>query len=186
MLSRRSTERFRILHQLGLEDFSFGAALELGRFDGAALREPGYVFFDNPKVRIEQPLEIRESLAALNFNYYVPCRLRGRAVAWFGLGRTRGGHYLTSDDLTLVKTVAGYFAIALENARLYHSLERKAAQYQQLKDYNAAVPIYEDESAAYEKAGDALRRSIDTMQAQMALGKDVAASLLPKKPEKES
>ena len=57
---------------------------------------------------------------------------------------------------------------------------------QQLKDYDVAVAIYKKESAVYEKAGEALRRINETMQAQMALGKDVAVSLLPERPKKKA
>ena len=62
----------------------------------------------------------------------------------------------------------------------YHQYE------QQCKDYDAAVAVYEKESAVYEKAGEALRRSNETTQAQIALGKDVAASLLPERPKKKA
>ncbi len=135
----RSASRFRLLRQHGFVDFETGDSMELGLLEETLDRASGSVFFENPKVRIEQPDGLRQSLAALDCNYFVPCRVRGRSVAWFALGRTTAGHYLTSDDVRLVETVAGYFAIALENARLYHSLERKAAQYQQLKDYNENI-----------------------------------------------
>ena len=79
------------------------------------------------------------AVAELHCTHFVPCRLRGRTLAWVGLGLTRSGNLLSSDDLSLAETLAGPFAIALENARLYESLERKAAQYQLLKDYNENI-----------------------------------------------
>ncbi len=57
---------------------------------------------------------------------------------------------------------------------------------QQLKDYDAAMVIYKKESAEYKKAGEALRRIVEDVQAQMALGKDVAVSLLPERPKKKA
>lgn len=135
----RSVSRYRLLRQRGFEDFQTGDSVELGLLEEALVGDSGSVFFENPKVRIEQPDGLRESLAALDCNYFVPCRVRGRTVAWLALGRTTAGHYLTTDDVRLVETVAGYFAIALENATLYRSLDRKAAQYQQLKDYNENI-----------------------------------------------
>lgn len=79
------------------------------------------------------------AVAGLHCMHFVPCRLRGRTLAWVGLGLTRSGNLLSSDDLSLAETLAGPFAIALENARLYKSLEHKAAQYQLLRDYNENI-----------------------------------------------
>jgi hypothetical protein len=98
-----------------------------------------YLFFESPQWRIEQPAAARRTIARLDLNYFVPCRVHGRAVAVLGLGRTDGGDYLTSEDLSLVRAVSGYFAIAAENARLYHSLERKVNEYERLKDYNENI-----------------------------------------------
>jgi hypothetical protein len=98
-----------------------------------------YLFFESPRWRIEQPAGARRTIASLDLNYYVPCRVHGRVVALLGLGRTIDGNYLTSEDLGLVRAVSGYFAIATENAQLYHSLERKATEYQRLKDYNENI-----------------------------------------------
>jgi PAS domain S-box-containing protein len=98
-----------------------------------------YLFFESPRWRIEQPAAARRTIANLDLNYYVPCRVHGHAVAVLGLGRTADGDYLTSEDLSLVRAVSGYFAIAAENAQLYHSLERKASEYERLKDYNENI-----------------------------------------------
>ena len=69
----------------------------------------------------------------------------------------------------------------------HQQYEQQFKQYeQQLKDYDAAIEIYKKESAVYEKAGEALRRNTEAMQAQMALGKDVAESLLPERPKKKA
>ncbi len=135
----RSAGRFRLLRQRGLESFPTGRLAELDLLEGISKKASGSVFFENPEARDEQPDALQELLAALDCNYFVPCRARGRTAAWLALGRTKAGRYLTSDDAALVETVAGYFAIALENARLYHSLERKVEQYQQLKDYNENI-----------------------------------------------
>ena len=56
-----------------------------------------------------------------------------------GLGKTVDGDYLSSDDLELLSTIAGYLAIAIENACLYESLEHKAAQIERLKDFSENI-----------------------------------------------
>ena len=71
--------------------------------------------------------------------HFVPCLLRNRLLVWVGLGRTMRGDLLTSEDLALAETVAGPLAIALENSRLYASLQERAAQYERLKDFNENI-----------------------------------------------
>ena len=79
------------------------------------------------------------SSEVLGMWHFVPCLLRNRLLVWIGLGRTKGGDLLTSEDVALAETVAGPLAIALENSRLYASLQARAAQYQRLKDFNENI-----------------------------------------------
>jgi len=72
-------------------------------------------------------------------NYFIPCRVKDRVIAYVGLGRTQKGDYLTSEDLELLETMADYVGIALENALLYKSLEQKAAEYHELKDFSENI-----------------------------------------------
>src|SRR5207244_92155 len=58
---------------------------------------------------------------------------------YVGLGRTENGDYLTSEDIELLETISDYIGIALENARLYRSLEQKATEYQSLKDFSENI-----------------------------------------------
>jgi PAS domain S-box-containing protein len=72
-------------------------------------------------------------------HYFVPCRAKGRVIAWLGIGRTRRGDYLTSEDIDLLQGVSDYVGIAVENATLYQSLEIKATQYESLKDFSENI-----------------------------------------------
>jgi PAS domain S-box-containing protein len=56
-----------------------------------------------------------------------------------GLGKTVEGDFLTSEDVELLETLAGYLAIAIQNARLYASLQQKVAEYERLKDFNENI-----------------------------------------------
>jgi two-component system NtrC family sensor kinase len=56
-----------------------------------------------------------------------------------GLGKTVDGDYLSSEDIELLFTIAGYVAIALDNAQLYSSLEQKAVQIERLKDFSENI-----------------------------------------------
>ncbi len=57
---------------------------------------------------------------------------------------------------------------------------------QQCKDYDAALVVYEKESAVWNKEGEALRRLNEVTRAHMDLGKDIAVSLLPERPKKKA
>jgi two-component system NtrC family sensor kinase len=72
-------------------------------------------------------------------NYFVPCRIREHTVAVLGLGKTVDGDFLSSDDVELVETIAGYVAIALDNSQLYTSLEQKATEIARLKDFSENI-----------------------------------------------
>ena len=74
-----------------------------------------------------------------DLNYFIPCRVKDRVIAYVGLGRTQNGDYLTSEDLELLETVSDYIGIALENARLYRSLEQKASEYESLMDFSENI-----------------------------------------------
>jgi PAS domain S-box-containing protein len=82
---------------------------------------------------------IRRTLEQLGLSYFIACRFRDHVIAVLGLGKTVDGDYLTSDDIELLGTIAGYVAIAIENARLYHSLEQKAAQIERLKEFHENI-----------------------------------------------
>src|ERR1700756_2913638 len=101
--------------------------------------EAGHLFFDNThQVPRENP-SAQNSIARLDLNYYIPCRAQRKAIAVLGLGKTMEGDFLTSEDVELLETLAGYIGIAIQNARLYASLEQKVSEYERLKDFNENI-----------------------------------------------
>jgi PAS domain S-box-containing protein len=81
----------------------------------------------------------REAIRRLDLNYYIPCTVMNRMIAVLGLGKTAEGDFLSSEDVQLLETLAGYIGIAVQNARLYKSLEEKAGQYERLKEFNENI-----------------------------------------------
>ena len=79
------------------------------------------------------------TIADLDYTYYFPCTVRGRTIGWLGLSRTDKGDFLSSDDVELLVTLSGYVGIAIENARLYRSLQRKVEEYERLKEFSENI-----------------------------------------------
>ncbi|MGI8556447.1 MAG: ATP-binding protein [Pyrinomonadaceae bacterium] len=72
-------------------------------------------------------------------HYYVPCVVRGKMVAVIGLGRAADGSLLSSEDLDILHTVAGYVAVAIENSLLYREQEKRADELVLLKEFNESI-----------------------------------------------
>jgi PAS domain S-box-containing protein len=70
------------------------------------------------------------------FQYAIPCLVQGKVVGVILLGRRWDQNALSSEDMELLLTLSGQAATALENARLYRSLELKAEQFERLKEHS--------------------------------------------------
>jgi two-component system NtrC family sensor kinase len=99
----------------------------------------GALFFESPRAARDVSDSVRRTLEQLDLNYFIPCRIREHTVAVLGLGKTVDGDFLSSDDVELVQTIAGYVAVALDNAQLYNSLEQKALEIARLKDFSENI-----------------------------------------------
>ena len=130
-INQRQGKAVKILPKL---DLSFLAQAE----------EKQYLFFERPKhlhdiVTENWPGAVRDTIAELDFTYFVACKSRGRAIAFVGVTRTTEGDFLSSDDLDLLITLSNYVAIAIENSRLYSSLQSKADEYERLKEFSENI-----------------------------------------------
>src|ERR1035441_6452691 len=101
--------------------------------------ELGHLFFDNTNQAVRETRSARDTIRRLELNYYIPCTVMNRMIAVLGLGKTAEGDFLSSEDVQLLETLAGYIGIAVQNARLYKSLEQKAGQYERLKEFNENI-----------------------------------------------
>jgi two-component system, NtrC family, sensor kinase len=99
----------------------------------------GHLFIENTHMAPRETPEAQNTIARLDLNYFIPCHAQRRTIAVLGLGKTADGDFLTSDDVELVETLAGSIGIAIQNARLYASLEQKVAEYERLKDFNENI-----------------------------------------------
>jgi two-component system, NtrC family, sensor kinase len=101
--------------------------------------EHGCLFYESARTATRETESVRRTLDRLRLNYFIPCRFHDRTVAILGLGKTVDGDFLSTEDLELLSTIAGYVAVAVENARLYQSLEQKASQIERLKDFSESI-----------------------------------------------
>jgi hypothetical protein len=85
------------------------------------------------------PIPERQTISDLDLTYYLPCTVRGRTIAFLGISRTEDGDFLSSVDVELLLTLSGYVGIAVENARLYRSLERKVEENERLKEFSENI-----------------------------------------------
>jgi len=137
-----------------VEDQQNPGEMRLARSMGVRLSEPlnlsfiaparqefarGPIFFESPRGARDVSESVRRTLEQLDLNYFIPCRIREHTVAVLGLGKTVDGDFLSSDDVELVQTIAGYVAIALDNSQLYSSLEQKALEVARLKDFSENI-----------------------------------------------
>lgn len=127
--------RFVLARSLGA---SWDGSLDLGFLGTLVSEGRGYLFFESSDAPGLAPEE-RRTVDQLGLNYFLACRVHDRTVAVLGLGKTVDGDYLSSDDLGLLFTMAGYIAIAIDNGRLYSSLEQKATQIERLKDFSENI-----------------------------------------------
>ena len=103
-----------------------------------------YLFFERTRYHLDAvasswPASVRQTIADLDLNYYVPCSVRGRTIAFLGVSRTETGEFLSSDDVELLLTLANYVGIAIENTCLYRSLKAKVGEYERLKEFSENI-----------------------------------------------
>jgi two-component system, NtrC family, sensor kinase len=135
--------RFRLRMTHGTRDYDlYPGALDLSFLPKDPSKD--YIFFERTRhsldvVSREMPQSVRNTIADLDLTYYLACSVRGRTIAYLGLSRTAEGEFLSSDDLELLVTLSGSVGIAIENARLYHSLQQKVGEYERLKEFSENI-----------------------------------------------
>ncbi len=136
--------RFNLAASYGLTP-TLDLPLDLGFLSLSPTDDTTHLFFENPRSVLRLPESQRASAAALDLHYYVPCRA-GRhegvgqsTVAVLGLGRTGSGDFLSSEDMELLESLAGYIGIAIQNAQLYQRLEQKIQDFERLRDFNENI-----------------------------------------------
>jgi two-component system NtrC family sensor kinase len=143
-----SPGKYRLAAQHGLPIVA-DAELSLGFLNFDEPDAGTHLFLENPQNALHLTALERKTAAQLDMNYFLPCRvgvpgardwqMQDRTIAVIGLGRRAGGDFLSSEDMELLESLAGYIGIALQNARLYASLEEKITEFERLKEFNENI-----------------------------------------------
>jgi two-component system, NtrC family, sensor kinase len=104
-----------------------------------------HIFLENPQQVLRLSNTQQRTAGLLDLNYYLPCRVANRegggtrTVAVIGLGRTDDGDFLSSEDMEVLGSLAGYIGIAIQNAQLYRRLEQKISEFERLKEFHENI-----------------------------------------------
>jgi PAS domain S-box-containing protein len=123
----------------GLRNSGIPAVLELSESELIGLSGGSEIWEQTPATVDGAFYSAKNRLREGGIRYIEPLGGRGRIIGFIGLSRRRSGDLLNSEDLEMVQTLSRYAAIAIDNARLYHSLETKADELIQLRIYSENV-----------------------------------------------
>src|SRR5262249_28103960 len=105
-------------------------------------RKPQHILSEEALVGRDEPPG--EQLLRLGTRLLVPMTFERRVVGLIALGAKRSGRFFSVEDLALLRTLANQGAVAMQNARSYHTLKRVN---QELRDAQSRL-IEAERSAA--------------------------------------
>jgi PAS domain S-box-containing protein len=140
-----SPQHFSLVASHGLASTLRSAPLDLNFLNFNEADSGSHIFFESPHALLRLSESQRATALSLDLNYYIACRAArhqgagSTTVAVLGLGRTANGDFLSSEDMMLLESLAGYIGIAIQNAQLYRRLEQKVSEYERLHDFNENI-----------------------------------------------
>jgi GAF domain-containing protein len=90
----------------------------------------------------------------------VPIKFRGHTVGFLEVKSKRGNRQWTRDELTLLESAAERAALALENARLVESAQRRASRERAIGEISSRIGAVSDLNAIMQTAVEELGRRI--------------------------
>lgn len=145
------------------------------------LRSTGYVFDGNrtsqyvprgPRERVKSVAQTgRLSLEKESNQITVPIRFRGQTVGVLEVKSKKNNRQWTRDELTLLESAAERAALALENARLVESAQRRASRERAIGEIASRIGAVSDVDSIMQAAVEELGRKIGgAMEVSIELG----------------
>ncbi|GAB4229332.1 MAG: hypothetical protein Kow00109_00480 [Acidobacteriota bacterium] len=132
----KEPDRFVLAGVQGFEDIP--EVVRLSSRELELLSFPGLVTGEDGSLSVLDAAN-RRRLGAGGVRYVEGLQVRHRVIGFMVLGAARDGDLLSSEDHELLSTLAAYVAVALDNARLYASLQTKANELAELRAYAESV-----------------------------------------------
>lgn len=85
------------------------------------------------------PEQDRQTLKALNYEWFIPILKEEQLVGVFALGAKKSGRPYSAQDMRLLNTLADQTALALENATLFDEMQRNLAEMTRMKNLMDSV-----------------------------------------------
>lgn len=112
------------------------------------------------------------SLDKLSANVAIPIKLRGQTIGVLDVRPTKGQRQWTQDELALLEAAAERAALALENARLLESAQRRAARERAIGEISSRVGAVSDRDLILQAAVEELGRKIGNAEIIIELEKE--------------
>jgi GAF domain-containing protein len=100
------------------------------------------------------------SLERASATVAVPIKLRGQTIGVLDVRSKKGAREWTQDEITLLEAAAERAALALENARLVESAQRRASRERAIGEISARIGAVSDTEAILQTAVEELGRKI--------------------------
>jgi GAF domain-containing protein len=100
----------------------------------------------------------RLSLEKVSPTIAIPIKLRGQTIGMLDVRSKSGDREWTQDEITLLEAAAERAALALENARLVESAQRRAARERAIGEISSRIGSYSDMNSILQSAVEELGR----------------------------
>lgn len=139
------------------------------------LQGPTYISESQTDPRFDHPVA---RLMPLKSVLAVPMQWRGDIIGGFAIVWTREAHRFTTEELKLVKAIAGQIAVAIENAQLYVEAEQRRREAEVLAELTQAISGSLDLTTVLQRVVEGAKDLCGSDLARIALRDDAVGGMI--------